>query len=951
MYCAGGINNDGKIVHRYAESIPSLILEIEKLKAQNLNVYVTPSTFTGYRRIAKSCAFVRSFFIDLDVGAGDKKYATKEEALTALDKFVVEQGLPPPIRVDSGTGVHAYWAFEEDVPAIEWIEYARKFKEFVSKYLKADPAVTADAARLMRTPSSFNHRHTPPREVRILSSDVYEYDFAMFKEFIQSRCPTDNVSSAPSALTAAEKGIDDDTKAVSRSLDDNYEYLFEVIARRSLEGSGCNQIRNILINAKTLPEPLWWAGLNIAHFCDDGETAIHKISEDHDEYTFEDTVRKIYQRNSKSTGPITCTYFASLAPEHCAECSYRGKITTPKQLGKQLRVIPIVPDQSDEASEGEVWSEMVGQAPSEGTYKLTSLPTELFPFSRGVNGGIYYQPPSVVDKKGVKHEDAPIRLTPHDLYPIKRIYSPLDGECLTIRNEIPKDPVREFLLPMKYVYATEKLREILASNSVFPDSKALPHFMDYFVKWGQHLLNVQEAEQMRMQMGWTETKSAFVLGNREIRPDGSEFSAPASPYVKGLAKLLVPEGDYDLWKKAAQELNRPSLEVHAFTMLCGFASPLMHMTSTSGVTIGLVGDSGAAKTGALYGALSVWGQPKGLAVLGLKRGGATENGFVGRYLGLHNLPFGLDEVANRTNEELSDMVHKISQGKSKIRMQASVNAERELEMDASMIAIMTSNHSIYNRLEQLRDDPNGEVARLIEIFMTKPEYLKVDPDAGQRIFDVFRLNYGFAGVDFIKYYYKNGNSIIKKQMDYWNTRFRTDFGFTTEYRFYENLIKSGMTSGFLVKEANIIDYDLDRIYNRMMHELISIRDKTVRVNQTDFKAIVGEFILDNLNNALIINDGKIVTEPRGNGGLVMRVDISNQITYVSKTKFKEFLAEKQIGTRAFEKGLEAENILTYIGRQRLSTGWRSGMSAPPVHVYGFKGDIPEEVLNASNKQA
>ena len=49
-------------------------------------------------------------------------------------------------------------------------------------------------------------------------------------------------------------------------------------------------------------------------------------------------------------------------------------------------------------------------------------------------------------------------------------------------------------------------------------------------------------------------------------------------------------------------------------------------------------------------------------------------------------------------KSLSNLVHKISSGKAKIRMQASQNAEREHEMSASLIAVFTSNHSLYNKI-------------------------------------------------------------------------------------------------------------------------------------------------------------------------------------------------------------------------------------------------------------
>ena len=52
-------------------------------------------------------------------------------------------------------------------------------------------------------------------------------------------------------------------------------------------------------------------------------------------------------------------------------------------------------------------------------------------------------------------------------------------------------------------------------------------------------------------------------------------------------------------------------------------------------------------------------------------------------------------------------------------MQASINAERTTELSAALVAMFTSNHSLYDKLSILKKDPNGEVARLIEISYTK----------------------------------------------------------------------------------------------------------------------------------------------------------------------------------------------------------------------------------------
>ena len=112
---------------------------------------------------------------------------------------------------------------------------------------------------------------------------------------------------------------------------------------------------------------------------------------------------------------------------------------------------------------------------------------------------------------------------------------------------------------------------------------------------------------------------------------------------------------------------------------------------------------------------------------------------------IHNLVFGLDEVGNMLAKELSQLIHKISQGKSKIRMQASVNAERDHEMSASLIAIFTSNHSLYDKLTTIKKDPNGEVARIIEFMLGQPKILQTDLTFGRRVFEAFKTNYGHAG--------------------------------------------------------------------------------------------------------------------------------------------------------------------------------------------------------------
>jgi uncharacterized protein (DUF927 family) len=251
-------------------------------------------------------------------------------------------------------------------------------------------------------------------------------------------------------------------------------------------------------------------------------------------------------------------------------------------------------------------------------------------------------PPPRRDKKGKVIQDDPELLTPFDIYPIQRIYSPHEGECLVMRIDFPKDESREFVLPLKDVGLYDKLKTTLLSNGLKFEPANAPKMASYIMKWSTYLTNVRKAEVMRMQQGWTSEKcDSFVIGTTEYMADGTTRQCPPSPLVKNIVRNIRPNGSLDDWKKSIAMFGDPGYEWHAFSVLCGFASPLMEFTNVNGVILSLYGKSGFGKTGALYGALSIWGHPENLAVFD-----ATQNALITRMIACKNLPFGLDEQSN-----------------------------------------------------------------------------------------------------------------------------------------------------------------------------------------------------------------------------------------------------------------------------------------------------------------
>ena len=904
VYCVADINPTTKRTrHKFVESIDDLVKTIDSLSAST-NVFVAMSSFKGHSRKADQASYGRSFFVDLDVGEG-KGYESKEDALESLAKFVEANGLPPAITVDSGTGVHAYWFLDKNLPTEEWKVYAEKFKDLcLNNGLAIDPVVTADVARILRSPDTFNYKTNPPTPTKVIT---WHEEVSTIEDWITILGENETVVDFEDIVNAKVPLSSEQRKALKL---DNFQSKFKTIAIKSLKGEGCAQIANIITNAASLDEPLWYAGLSIAQHCSDRDEAIHKISEDHPEYTRQGTERKANQTQDK---PQSCITFNNMNPGLCDSCQHFNKITNPLSLGKEF-IPAIVPSNTPLVMNG----------------RMVGLPKDLYPFVYGgKEGGIYYEPPQEFDDDGQSlPRKKAILVCKYDLYPVRRVDSPTDGECLEMQVHLPHDPVRNFSMPMKCLYSVNDFRDIITSQGILynPNSQQGKYLMTYLYAWGDYLITKSKAEIMRQQMGYTEDKKAFIVGDKELTHDGQVLNSPTNPLIKDMVKKLHTLGSYEVWKEAANRLNTPSLELQAFTMLTGLGSILMHKTSTPGVTIALTGaDSGSAKTGALRAALSMWGEPEKLG-LHTENGGTT-NGMVERYLTLHNIVFGLDEVGNIEGKALSGLVHKIATGSGKIRMQASVNAEREQKASASLIAILTSNHSLYDKIHQYKKNANGEIARFIEFTVRKPKLFYDNPEAGFEIFDTFNKNYGWAGIDFVKNLYKTSEEVVDRKFAEWSNKFKEDFGHDTTYRYYENLITATFTAAELAIEFGIVSLDLERIYKKTIGDMISIRDNGQRVNDIDYESILGEYINAHQTGILAIDDNRVAMDPRTD--LIIRAEIDQAKMYIEKRHFRDYLTKNGVSIGEFVFQMKEKGYKIHDRKKRMGVGWKptTGLSS------------------------
>ena len=100
-----------------------------------------------------------------------------------------------------------------------------------------------------------------------------------------------------------------------------------------------------------------------------------------------------------------------------------------------------------------------------------------------------------------------------------------------------------------------------------------------------------------------------------------------------------------------------------------------------------------------------------------------------------------------------------------------------------------------------------------------------------------------------------------------------------------------MVAGAFAAEADIVHIDLERIYKRIITEMIDIKENVVNKNEINYQSLVGEFININNSNILIVTAGHVTTEPRNT--LVIRLDVDKKELCLSKSIFRKWLMEEK----------------------------------------------------------
>jgi hypothetical protein len=923
FYCIFGSRlSDSNKVQKFYTDLDTAIHAAHNLDSEGYDAYFALGTFdqSGSRK-ALNVKQLKSFFLDLDCGP-TKDYATQADALAALRKFCKELTLPRPTIINSGRGIHVYWPLTAPVSRETWVPVAEHFKRLCKQHgMRVDPAVPADAARILRVPQTHNYKPTPPAGVVVVGEPGAPTDFEVFRDLL---------GDDTAILTPPRKYIPQQQDAMMQALSGSVISRFKTILIKTLSGTGCAQLKEVVNNQPNISEPMWRAGLSIAKFCVDGGTAVHKISSKHPEYTPERTEAKV----DLIKGPYLCERFDEYRPGVCHECKHWGKIKSPISLGREV-------EEADESDNIVVQKPLGVTAATPIRYVIPKYP---HPYFRGKSGGVFKH------SKNQEGEDKDVLVYFNDLYVIRRIKDPEAGESLVMRLHLPKDGVREFTIPLAAVGTKDEFRKHIAMQGVAVLN--VQELMEYTMRWVNELQFNAEADEARRQFGWVDDKhESFVIGNMEIFKDRVEVSSPSAATV-GLFPIFKSKGTLDAWKQTMEFYNRPGMELHQFMFGLSLGAVLMEFQPINAAAFHAWSKgSGLGKTTAMYAGASVWGDPDLLVM----QERDTFNSKMNRAEVYKNIVCYMDEMTNTKPQDLSDWAYQLPSGLQRNRMGPKGNVERVRGKPWKTLFGTTGNTDILERISMYKALPQAEAQRVLSHRVDPVKFAtKTETD---EFSTAIKENFGHAGVIFIQYLLNNLDA-AKELANTVQRKLDAESSLSAENRYWSALASRTISGLMLAKKAGLINWQIAPIVKWIVRVMSEARAMVGEMS-VDVEAQLTDYLAEHYNNMLRIKstddarksagdlDKIIVPDGSPRGHFVARYEYDVKKLFLLPKPLKEWCGKQQINYAGLVEGLKTGRTKAHKEKVRMGKG--THINLPPTDVLvldcsGFMDDETEQAM-------
>lgn len=790
-------------VYHACASYQKAVIELDELdvKGNNKRKY----------RIPENWDKAKSFWLDIDCGQDkfDKGagYLTKKDAAVAVAKFAKDVGIPRPMIVDSGNGIHAYWPLTHEIGHELWRKVAVVLKSVLAHAkVIADPTRTADFSSILRPAGSTNRKNGDAKAVKVLAT----CNAAAPKEFatiLFAYAKEHNVKPIREAPKKQYQPTD-----LNSDLTAHLPQYPDIPADPNVMADKCQQVGKVRDTLGDVEFEVWRRVIGLLTFCESGRETARDWTSNREE-TGHTNLDWDIRYDTWNAGPTTCASLQTVKCDGCNGCPFKDKITTPLQLA---RVIP-EPVESVEETVNE-----------EGVVEEVSIPA----LPRGYQWDSGLLSRLLPDKEGVLQA---FPFCENLFYPTSRIRGEDGTFRYGIRLHLPDKRVRDFEISGESVASSTDLLRAVARYELTKSNhkNAGEHMAAYLLDQLQALKrNINETTTMTS-FGWKEDNQSFLLGETLYQKDGSERSVLVGGNAKKrLGTFKENNGSLEGYAEALNFMyNRPGAVHWQYTICAGWGSLLAHYCEDlyKGLILALQGGkSGRGKTTACHAALAAFGNPEKLTLN--SKDGFTPNALWATLGVFNNIPVLADELTSMDGAVFSDVAYGVSNGKDKVRLTSKGGSVQFADSSEWRLNVyITGNRDFYGLLASNQANSQAEAVRLIQLNVDRYDPLMLvdraeypDTPAGEKEWEAasalvaatnvkqMTANAGHAGTAIIKYILANEAEVYEDMQTMLNkfTSVLSD----PKFRFYRAHSACTIVVAKIARKLGVMNFDIKALY-------------------------------------------------------------------------------------------------------------------------------------------
>ena len=858
---------------------------------------------------------LKSLYIDLDAKGTDRdSYASIEEAVTELFKFLKSVKFPAPsLMVKTGGGVHVYWTLDQILTPDEWLPLAHALVNAAKQHdLKFDAGCTTDYARILRIPCTFNHKFTPPKDVKLVD-DVLDFDYAVsriahalepYKVAVRSTS-NGNYTEDPDLFKGNRSPLqDNDLSAGIEDFQLPKPPLVDLAHACPFVMEACRT------GGADYLEPLWHNTMQLALWTQEGEAAAHVMSDQHPDYTWKNTNEKyetaVDAQIAKSLGWPQCKTIHGNGSKPCKTCPHLAAGKSPLNFitfkSNQFNGVPF------QSSVAGMKTILTGDI---------DLPEGYIRDKAG------YVSQKLLDDAGATFY---VRVLDYVLVNPFLSEDPNKGEMLNFTTSTRVGVIKPVQISAG-ITAGQEMRKELQSIGLMMQTPEVKRIGEFFVAWTQKLQKIKEAAIGTDPFGWS--REGFAYGGTLYTPTGSR-NAPPSDHA--LATQYMPVGDLKVWYDAAKMITdqgRPALDA---ILAAAFAAPLVRATGQPGLLMSLYSiQSGIGKTTAMKVAQAVWGDPV-RAMQGLND---TQNSVINKLGKLRSLPMYWDEL--KTEEDTRKMVllyFTVTQGREKGRLRP--NAEQREAGSWETLLVTASNESMIDYVVNQTKMTTAGIYRMFEFTVDPGQFGKIAVSDAARMISALNQNYGNAGQIYADFLGSNYARIDKEVADLM-VEIGNQVNVAPDERFWSALVAIIILGATYANELGLTNVDLPKLRQFMLDQFYAMRqirddqpvDMAKSINVAD---MLVQFLRDMRARNTLVTDtmwrgrgkpkqGTVKVLNEAKDALIVHVATKDRRLLISLSGLQDWLEKRGAQRHVFVEALKAK-----FGATRVSATLGAGTS-------------------------